>query len=188
MPWKALACVAVVACHFDADYGGGTYLCSDGVCPTNLSCVAGVCRGGDAGPGSDAHPDAPGDGPTAALTCADPGMLSGGSATGSTTDRTSQVSSLCAGIVQNGADAVYEVDAAAGSALHVAIAGDFAVDAYVLAPCAAAPATPACEGDMVAMPGTPIVVDVASAGPEFVVVDSENAEMMGTYTLTVSIQ
>jgi hypothetical protein len=190
MPWKPLACVVLVACGFDASYTGGTYLCSDGVCPTGQMCVAGTCRPDDAlGSGGDAKPiDASIDGPAAALTCASPGMLSAaGSATGSTVGQSSMVSALCGGLIQNGADAVYVVEVAAGSALHVAIAGDYMVDAYVLSPCDPVPATPSCEGNAPAMPGTPIVVTPTAAGSQFVVVDGENAEMTGTYTLSVSI-
>ena len=38
-----LAATAASACGFDADYRGGAYRCSDGVCPTGLACVAGTC-------------------------------------------------------------------------------------------------------------------------------------------------
>jgi hypothetical protein len=190
MPWKPLACVVLAACGFNADYRGGAYLCSDGVCPAGQTCVAGTCRPDDALGGSDAsHVDGPPDGPPAALDCADPGTLStAGSATGSTADRTSMVSALCGGIIQNGGDAVYAIDVAAGSALHVSIAGDYPVDAYVLAPCEPSPATPSCEGNALAVPGTPIVVTPTTAGQQFVVVDSEEAGSSGTYTLTVTIE
>jgi hypothetical protein len=190
MPWKPLACVVFAACGFTADYTGGTYLCSDGVCPTGQMCVAGTCRPDDAlGSGGDAsHVDAPIDGPPAQLTCASPGMLSAaGSATASTAGDSSMVSALCGGVIQNGPDAVYVVDAAAGSALHIAIAGDYAVDAYVLSPCDPVPATPACEGNALAVLGTPIIVTPTASGSQFVVVDGENAGMSGTYTLSVTI-
>jgi hypothetical protein len=175
MPWKPFACVVLAACGFDASYTGGTYLCSDGVCPTGQMCVVGVCRPDDAaGSGIDAsHVDGPVDGPNAALTCTGPGTLSNGSASGSTVGRASMVSALCGGVVQNGGDAVYALEVAAGSAIHVAIAGDYAVDAYLLQPCDATPATPSCEANMLATPGAPIVVTPPAAGLQYVVVDSE---------------
>jgi hypothetical protein len=218
MPWKAIASpgskrllrvcggvigwaalIGTVACGFDADYRGGTYLCSDGVCPTGQRCVAGVCHaadgGGDAADAApvdaraDAAHDAPVDGPSPGFDCSAPGALSGdGSASGSTIDRGNQVSALCGGVVQNGPDATYALVVAAGSAVHVSIAGDYLVDAYLIAPCAAAPATPACEGDALAMPGAPLEYTATAAGSQYIVVDSEEAAGSGTYTLTVTVE
>ena len=184
MPRKLLLCVAVLGgCWFDADYGGGHYTCSDGVCPSGLTCRAAVC----VAPGDAAMPDAPAaiDARIAAATCADPMPFpaTGGSLSGSTTGRGNTVTASCAGFVMNGKDAVYRIDTAAGDHLLVALTG--ALQAYLIAPCTAAPATPACVGNVVATAGNPI--DVATAGgAQFIVVDDANPATDGAFTLTVT--
>ncbi len=184
MPRIAVLCALLASgCWFDADYRGGHYTCSDGVCPTGEQCVAGECTtsAGDGG-----SPDTTSE---AALTCADPGLFAsaGGTVTGSTAGRTSQMSALCGGAIMNGPDAVYRITVAAGAQLHISISGDYAVAAYALAPCAATPATPTCEGETGAVEDLPIVVTAATAGEQFVVVDSVSPIGSGSYSLTVSV-
>jgi hypothetical protein len=84
-----------------------------------------------------------------------------------------------------GADAVYRIDATANDQLLVSVSGNFAVTAYVVAPCSVSPATPACIGATAATSGNPINVTASFTGQYFIVVDSANAAANGTYTLTV---
>jgi hypothetical protein len=168
-------------CFFDADYGDGAGItCTDGRCPSGLTCRADqTC-----GPPIDAPPvDAADD---AALTCADPGELpaAGGTVMGTTSGRDMGVSSMCGGFVMNGRDAVYGLMLPAGRTVTVEITG--ARKAYVIAPCAPAPATPACLGNMFATSASPLVVNPA-AGASYVVVDDENPANAGTYTLGVEV-
>lgn len=195
MPWIAVACALVFgACFFDADYAGGRIACSDGKCPSGLTCAGGVCEG----PRRDAAPgDADGDGSTgdatdariAALTCVDPGLVAttGGTAMGTTASRSSLVSASCDGFVMNGPDAVYRIDAAAGAQLLVSISASYAAYAYVLAPCSATPATPTCLTNMAASAGDPISVTTTFAGQHFIVVDNPNPALSGDFTLTVTV-
>jgi hypothetical protein len=87
----------------------------------------------------------------------------------------------------NGPDAVYKVSLASPAQVLVSISGSYAVSAYVLQPCSAAPATPVCATNMAAVPNNPISVNATVAGDYFVVVDGANAVMSGTYTLTVNV-
>ena len=184
-----LLLLAFAGCFFDADYRGGRYTCKDGVCPTGFSCNAQqVCvEPGDGGIVDDARDASTVDAPPRAATCADPQPfpMTGGMAAGTTTGRNNTVSSMCSGSVMTGADAVYRIDATATDQLLVSISGNFAVSAYVLAPCSISPATPACIGSMAATPGNPINVTASFTGQYFIVVDSANAAANGTYTLTV---
>jgi hypothetical protein len=186
----AVLALLVAACSFDAHYGGGRYLCSDGKCPSGQTCAAnGVCVA-EADAGADASGDATVDARPAALTCVDPGVLAaaGGMASGTTAGRSNTVSASCGGLVSNGPDAVYRVDTSAASVhVTVSIDGSYPVDAYLIAPCSVVPATPTCEGDMLASPGTAITVTTTFAGEHFIVVDGANAGLSGTYTLTVSV-
>ena len=178
MPRFALVLLLVPACFFDADYSHARVTCSDGVCPSGLMCLAnGTCGLQDAGTtGSDAH-DAM---PMHALTCSDPGpaMATQSGSTGS--PHTNQVSAMCGGIVYNGPDAVYTI--AGGRSVTIGISGSYAVAAYVIAP----PCTsfPTCETNMAAQPAAPLTIALPS-GPQLIVVDGVNANLSGTYTLTV---
>jgi hypothetical protein len=78
MPRIVVLCVALsaAACVFNADYGGGHYLCSDGACPSGQVCVVGECKPTTT---SDARDDSRDDGmATQALDCAAPGSLTSG--------------------------------------------------------------------------------------------------------------
>jgi hypothetical protein len=188
-------CVTAVGpaagCSFDADYSGGHFTCSDGVCPSGFSCVASVC----VEPRNDAATDTTTDtmimidAPMAAMTCVQPGVFgaTGGSMMGSTASRSSTISAMCGGFVMNGPDAVYQIDLAVGKQLLVTVAGSFAVSAYVIAPCSASPATPTCLTNMAATPGNPISVTASFAGAHFVIVDAQNAAASGTYTLSLTV-
>lgn len=187
MPRMALAIALVGSgCWFDADYKGGTYKCSDGVCPSGLACVAGTCVASgtpDAKPGPiDAM---------AALTCGDPGAIvrgTGAARSGTTAGGTNHVSAMCVALIMNGPDDVYRVDAQAGDKLTVSITGDSVVRAYVIATCPAPPATPTCEGGAFTEPGVAaLMVTGLTAGPHYVVVDGENAALGGSYAITVDL-
>ena len=173
MPRFVVVCVLLAACSFEADYRGGNYTCHDGMCPSGLVCENARCVERSS---ADAHDPA--------LTCGDPGLL-GSSATGSTAGRTSRMSAMCSGVVMNGPDAVYRVDAAAGDVLHVSVSGSFAVNAYVLASCTPAPALPACLTNMAASDGSPIAVTASTAGAYFIVVDAALAAAAGSYTVSL---
>ncbi len=182
MPRNLLLCAVVLGgCWFDADYGGH-YTCSDGVCPSGLTCVADRCVAPTAI--DAAVPDARAiDARIAAATCADPMPLAvGATLSGSTTGRGNTVTASCAGFVMNGNDAVYRVDSSAGEQLLVTLTG--ALQAYAIAPCDPSPATPACLGNAVATAGNPIAV--TATGPTFVVIDDANPATDGAYSVNVS--
>jgi len=191
MPRFAVLCALLMGgCFFDADYHGGRYTCSDGVCPSGFSCVSGVCEE----PRRDAATDVPVDMSTidarqAALVCADPGVfpMAGGMFMGTTAGRSNTVTAMCSASVMNAFDAVYRVDAAVGAHLLISVSGFNGVSAYVIAPCSIAPATPSCIGGTAATMGNPINVTTSFAGQHFIVVDSANAAFSGTYTLTLNV-
>lgn len=192
MPRIVVVCACLLeACFFDADYKGGRILCGDGKCPSGLTCAAGVCTSEvpDDGMVTDVPSDVPTDGLPAALTCVQPGVLAttGGTVSGSTAGRSSLVSATCEGSIMNGNDAVYRIDAVVGAQIGVSISGSYPVNAYVLAPCSAAPATPTCLSNMAAASGDPISVTTSFAGQHFIVVDGINPAQSGTYSLTVTV-
>ena len=187
MPRIVVACAVLVgACFFQADYTGGHFRCTDGKCPSGLTCIAGTC-----GMPIDARidtPDGPPDGKQAALTCMDPGVFpaAGGSASGSTNaPRVNTVSSSCGGQVMNGNDAVYKIDAALGDHITLTISGYVGVYAYAIAPCVTQPSTPTCVGNMPASAGNPVTITVPATTAYFLVVDSVNPAQHGSYTLDV---
>ncbi len=175
-------------CSFEADYSAGGFACTDGRCPSGLTCVNETCvdpatlDGGNDGPGDGADAT---DGPMAALTCADPGIVgsTGGMVSGTTTNHPMNLSGTCGGFVMNGREAVYRIDLVAGDSLLVSISNS-ARKAYVIASCVT-PA-PACLGNTLATEGNPISV-MPAAGPSFVVVDDENPSLDGPYTLTLTV-
>lgn len=177
------------ACFFDADYGSGRVTCSDGKCPSGLTCSAGECIPPTRDAAIDGPVDVPTDVPTAALNCVDPGSLgtTGGTAMGSTATRASTIAAMCNGFVMNGPDAVYLVTPGAGAQIQVSISGSYPVNAYVIAPCQVSPATPACLTNSFASAGNPITVTTSFAGQHFVVVDGPNPAQSGDYTLTVTV-
>ena len=137
-------------------------------------------------PLADARPDA---GPAHALTCSDPGVLAstGGTVSGSTgAPHGNHVTAICAGVVQNGADAVYAITLPVAGQLRVAISGSAALDAYVITPCAGAPATPSCLGNAIASAGNPLLVTATAGATYYVVVDSEQAAATGSYSVVVT--
>lgn len=191
MPRIASICVPVLvgACTFDAVYTGGHYTCSDNKCPSGYTCSPSKqCVLPDAG--GSGSVDAPIDAPQAALTCSDPGTFgpTGGSASGDTSPpRTNTVTASCGGFVMNGRDAVYKFDAAIGQQVTVSIAASYAANAYVIAPCTVAPATPACETNAYATPGNPLAFSAPATTTYFLVVDDGNAALSGTYTVTLTL-
>jgi hypothetical protein len=180
MPRILLLWATLCGCVFDASYDGGHYTCSDGKCPSGLTCTANKC----VVPGHDASTiDAVvvHDAHVPALTCADPGVA--GATEHGATAGTGMISASCGGVIMNGPDAVYRLATVAGDHVTVTIAGSYAVDAYLIAPCTA---TPLCEGDVFAAAGVPLNL-MPAAGDHFVVVDGINPSMSGTYTLTVIV-
>ena len=185
MPRIVALCVCLVGgCFFDAEYRSGSVRCSDGKCPSGLTCRAEVC----VDPRFDAAVDMMIDARPAALTCNDPAPFpaTGGTTAGSTATRSSTVSAMCSGFVMNGPDAVYRIDTASGATINLTISGSYQVNAYVIAPCSVAPATPMCIGNVMAAMNTPVNVTTTFAGQHFIIVDGPNAGMSGDYTLTVA--
>src|ERR1700690_3792345 len=135
-----IALCLLAGCVFDASYDGGHFTCSDGKCPAGLTCIADKCVAGRDAPVDVAH-----DAHVPALTCADPGVAAASEQ--GTTSGTGKITATCGGVIMNGPDAVYGITLAAGDHIAIAITGDYAVDAYLIAPCAA---TPVCEGNMFA--------------------------------------
>ncbi len=186
MPRIAAAWALVVgACSFDASYGGRTYTCSDGVCPSGLVCKQDTCVAPGSGGGSA---DAAVDARPYALTCSDPEPVAstGGTFTGTTAGRSNLVTASCSGGVMNGNDAVYRFDATLGDQLTIAITASYSASVYVIAPCTVAPATPACLGSAAGTPGNPLAFTAPTTGPQFIVVDSINPTTSGSYTLTIT--
>jgi hypothetical protein len=184
MPRILLFC-AVIGCGFDADYKGGHFTCYDDKCPSGLTCnTQHECV--TTMPGDAAH-DAPIDTPQAALTCADPGVLpaGGGSASGST-GKNALMSALCNGLVMNGYDAVYVVDANLGNHIKISLLSG-PLKAYALAPCSPSPATPTCVGNVFATVGNPITIIAAATTPHYIVVDDDLAAGSGAYSLSVMV-
>ena len=181
-----LAALVVTGCIFSADYHGH-YTCSDGVCPSGLVCsTTKTC----VAPGDAMLIDAPKlDAPPAALTCADPGPVpaAGGMTSGTTAGRTSTIAATCAATIMNGPDAIYRVPLASAATITLTITGGYPVNAYVIAPCAPLPATPACLGNTFAAAGSPAVINAPGAGDYFVIVDGINAALFGTYLLGVTV-
>lgn len=178
--WRFALCFFVASCGFDADYTGGHYKCTDGACPTNFECRNEVCVD------PNAPIDAAVDAGHFAHTCDDPEPL-GVSKAGTTVGQTNSVTSSCAGIIENGADAVYTVETLAGAILNVSLADDFDGVVYVLGTCTPAPATPTCDTNMVGRQGTPLRVPIQNAGSLFLIVDSQNAADSGTFTVSATL-
>ncbi len=179
---RALALLFMGGCFFSADYGGGHYTCSDGVCPSGLSCVQGECvteRKDAAVIDSMSVIDAP---PRAGV-CSDPQPFppTGGMTAGTTTGRANNMTSMCDGAIQNGLDAVYKIEATTGPIL-VTVTGSFAVTAYAITTCTP---TAACLSDTTAVPGNPLSIP---AGTYWIVVDSVNPAASGNYTLKLEVQ
>lgn len=174
------------ACSFDGRYPEGVPCGEDMRCPSGMSCHLGACV--SMVPIDIAPDQMPPDVAMAALTCADPGIVSaaGGTASGTTAGTTSKMSSTCGGFVNNGPDRVYAITMTGTNQLRVAIDGDR--KAYVLSAgsCVPAPSTPACLGSTRATTGNPIVVQ-PPAGLAYVVVDDEVATASGPYTLTLTV-
>jgi hypothetical protein len=190
MPRNAAYVVVAIAtgCVFDAAYKSGQTTCADGACPSGLVCSAShVCvtpgAGSDAGTTIDA--DASHDAHVAALTCADPGELTSGSAVMDTTQgRSNTVEPMCGGSVMTGPDAVYTIAIGASQSLDVTLTGSNDLAAYVIATCTASP----CIGDAYTTPiVAPLVVSPGSAGTYYVIVDSALADGSGSYTLSVTV-
>jgi hypothetical protein len=182
--------LAASGCFFDADYRGGHYTCSNGICPSGLTCEQTVCVEARKDAATDGPKDGPiFDAPARAATCADPQPFpaTGGTTSGTTTGRANTVTAMCSVSVQNGVDAVFRIDAAAGAHLLVSISGYSQVSAYVIAPCSASPATPTCLGTTAATQGNPINITTSFAGQHFIVVDSAAAAANGAYTLTLDV-
>jgi hypothetical protein len=190
MPRIALVVLCVLgACSFEADYAGGAYRCTDNKCPTGLECVINldgdpVCR-----EFKDAAVDVPGDGvilidgpPAHMLNCDDPQPLTNGeSFMASTTGRSNKLSTTCTSRVMYGFDAVHVITPGAGKNMTVTIAAAHAATAYVLSAC---PQT-ACNGNVYATPAASTTI-YTLAGPHYIVVDSQAANVNGSYTLTVA--
>jgi hypothetical protein len=178
----ALVLLFIGGCFFDADYSSGHYTCTDGVCPSGLVCVERQCvmERKDAAVIDtmsvvDAKPHA--------ATCADPQPFpsTGGMTGGTTVGRANNMTSMCAGAIQNGLDAVYDIGPTTGPIL-VSVTGSFAVTAYAVSTCTA---TTACVSNTTAVPENPLSIP---AGTYWIVVDSVNPAASGTYTLTLEVQ
>lgn len=172
------------ACFFSADYGRAHVACSDGVCPSGLSCDQGVCTAMpiDAAMGSggsaDAHVDAA---PTHALTCADPGDATG-TIHGSTVGHPSVLATTCGGAVYNGAESVYRIDGPGNVTIGIDGSGSYTPVAYVIGACSS---FPTCESNTAATSAAPLTIALTS-GMHLVVVDGINPSTSGPYTLVIT--
>jgi hypothetical protein len=178
LPFVALC----AACRFEADYSGGDFTCTDGVCPEGL-----VCNGERrcVEPGSDL--DASIDAPPADLDCADPGIIARGAERtfeGSTVGELNKIEAMCSGRLLFGADHVYKATAEAGDSLELTVDGDVAMRAYVITACAMD--GEACLEDMLATTTVPLAL-TAVEGDVWIIVDGETPSSDGSYTLTVTV-
>ncbi|MBV8758046.1 MAG: hypothetical protein JO257_12240 [Deltaproteobacteria bacterium] len=173
--------ILLTACSIQADYSGTHVRCSDGKCPSGMTCGsagsehAGYCGVPDASVGgSDAAVDAR----KAALTCADPGVALG-SNDGNTTGSANHVSGMCGGLVYNGPDNVYAITGPRSVTINVS-SSDFAVAAYVISTCTMN--LPPCEGSAAAAPTLTLAL---GSGTHYLIVDGVNAGLSGRYHLDV---
>ena len=169
--------ILLVGCSIQADYSGTHLRCSDGKCPSGQTCFpSGFCGVGDAaGSGSGSNMiDAP---RMPALTCNDPGDALGSNNSGDTTGRANHVSAMCGAAVYNGPDAVYMITGP--RTVSVSVTGGFAVAAYAVASCPAV----TCEGGSAAG-SAPVSMSLGS-GTHFIIVDTVNPAVSGTYELHV---
>jgi hypothetical protein len=183
MPRFAFAFMLLPACFFSADYGHAHVACSDGVCPSGLSCVQGTCTTPmiDAAMGSgsgDAHVDAA---PMHALTCADPGDAAG-TIMGTTVGHPSVLATTCGGAVYNGPESVYRIDGPGSVTIGIDGSGSYAPVAYVIGACSS---FPTCESNTAATSAAPLTITLTS-GMHLVVVDGINPSESGTYTLVIT--
>jgi hypothetical protein len=184
MPRFALAFMLLPACFFSADYGHAHVACSDGVCPSGLSCVQGMCTTPviDASMGSggsaDAHVDAA---PMHALTCTDPGDATG-TIHDSTAGHARLLATMCGGAVYNGPETVYRIDGPGSVMIGIDGSGSYSPVAYVIGACSS---FPTCESNTAATPASPLTISLTS-GMHFVVVDSLAPTDSGAYTLVIT--
>jgi hypothetical protein len=180
---RALVLLCLSGFLFNADYGDGHYTCSDGVCPSGLSCVQNECVSEVR---KDATIDTPvvfDDAPPRPAVCSDPQLFppTGGMTGGTTVGRANNMTSMCANAIQNGLDAVYKIENTTGPIL-VTVTGSFAVTAYAVTTCTP---TTACVSNKAAVPGNPLSIP---AGTYWIVVDSVNPAASGNYTLKLEVQ
>jgi hypothetical protein len=172
------AWIVLAACSINADYSKLNVKCSDGKCPSGLTCsAAGECTSGsDHG---DAAVDAPADARKAARTCADPGNALG-SNSGTTVGGSNHLSGSCGAVVYNANDEIYAVTGPRTITITVDGTG-FTASAYVVATCQNG-GFPTCEGGSAASPSMTISI---GSGTHYIVVDGVNAGLSGSYTLDV---
>lgn len=179
MPRFAL--LLLTACSISADYSKAHVRCTDGKCPSGLTCSASdVCTSGSAA--GDASVDSAHDARQAARTCSDPGdPFANGSDSqeGSTGSATNEVSGSCGAAVYNGPDNVFAITGP--RTVTISITGNYAVAAYVTATCTNLP-PPSCEGGSAAPPSITVSI---GAGMHYIIVDGVNAGLSGMYRLTV---
>lgn len=167
--------ILLAACSIQADYSKAHVRCSDGHCPSGLTCSpAGECTAG----GGDAAVDSPHDARTPALTCADPGNPFG-SNDGTTAGSANHISGSCGGLVYNAPDNVYAITGPRSVTITVS-SNDFAAAAYVISTCTMN--LPACEGGSAAEPTLTLSL---GSGTHYLIVDGVSAGLSGRYHLVV---
>ena len=190
MPRFVLALMPLAGCFFDADYSRAHVRCSDGICPSGLTCYpsTGFCGVPDAAGGADAHDandanDAH-DAHTSALTCADPGDIGTQTGTtsipGTTAGHINLLSTSCAASIYNAPETVYRIEGP--GAVTIGIDSTVGLNAYVIGACTQ---FPTCETNTAATASAPLSITLTS-GMHLVVVDGVTAGLTGVYTLTIT--
>ncbi len=209
---RTAALALVLGCSLDVDYGGTSFRCGDGVCPSGFLCRQARCLRpaeadasvADAPPRVDAHdagglcdqargaPDTNGCGVARDLSAGARqagGVTVYGSTRGYQDHLNPSILVGCTGSPELGPDALYRVDVRAMDTLRVALTTtDWDAAVYLVDGCSR---TAACLGGSDSL-GVGITETfsrrAAASATYYVVVDASLAAASGCYALTVEIQ
>ena len=200
-------------CGLDPDYRNTEFQCpaESPECPPGFTCEAGVCRpiGAADARADGVSADAPIDGPldvcALAMQAADNDQCSQaidltaaaaqpagatvyGDTTGYASDLNPAIIATCTGAPNPGPDAIYRVDAPAGTQVVLELAPvDWDGAVYLLDGCAAAASCLGGEDGMGIGALDMAMITVTAADTYFIVVDSQATARAGCYTLRVRI-
>jgi hypothetical protein len=204
-----LALAALAACGLDPSYDGTRFRCpaSDPACPPGFVCVEGVCEptsgGADARPDAGATPDGPADVCALAALAPDNDLCSGaidltaaahtaagatayGDTAGYAGNLNPSIIATCTGAMTPGADAVYQIDAAAAGTLMLELVPlDWDGAVYVLDACNTGATCLGGADDLEVGTIETASIALPAAGTYYIVVDSRlsGADGTGCFTL-----
>jgi hypothetical protein len=201
--------VALAACGLDPSYDGTRFRCppSDPACPPGFTCVDEVCvpagGGGDARTDGGATPDGPADVCELAAAAPDNDLCSGaidltaaahtaagatayGDTTGYAGNLNPAIIATCTGAMTPGADAVYQVDAAAAGTLMLELVPlDWDGAVYVLDACNTGATCLGGADDLEVGTIETASIALPTAGTYYIVVDSRLSGTDGTGCFTL---